>query len=188
MPELELLRRVVDVLTRAGVDYMVTGSIVSSLQGDPRSTHDIDVVVALSPRDAPAILAAFPSPEFYLDEAAVLKAIAGRDMVNLLRPDTGEKVDFWMLTDDEFDQARFRRKIAEDVGGFLMNVSRPEDTILMKLRWAERSGGSEKQFRDALSVYEVQFPQLDQSLLDIWAPRLGVTTLLDRIRKEAKPV
>lgn len=26
---------------------MVTGSIVSSLQGEPRSTHDIDLVVTL---------------------------------------------------------------------------------------------------------------------------------------------
>jgi len=34
-------------------------------------------------------------------------------------------------------------------------VSSPEDTILAKLRWANLSGGSEKQFIDALRVYEV---------------------------------
>jgi hypothetical protein len=26
---------------------MLTGSVVSSLQGEPRSTHDIDIVVAI---------------------------------------------------------------------------------------------------------------------------------------------
>jgi len=30
----------------------------------------------------------------------------------------------------------------------------------MKLKWAELSGGSEKQYTDALRVYEVQFEKL----------------------------
>jgi len=47
MPQQELLRRVVEVLQRAGVPYMVTGSLVSSLQGEPRATHDIDLIVQI---------------------------------------------------------------------------------------------------------------------------------------------
>lgn len=39
----------------------------------------------------------------------------------------------------------------------------------MKLKWARMSGGSEKQFIDALRVYEVQHGLLDQSYLDAWA-------------------
>ena len=45
-PEL-LIKRVIQVLEDAGIEYMVTGSVASSLQGEPRSTHDIDLVVAL---------------------------------------------------------------------------------------------------------------------------------------------
>lgn len=37
----------VEVLQRAGVPYMVTGSLVSSLQGEPRATHDIDLIVQI---------------------------------------------------------------------------------------------------------------------------------------------
>jgi hypothetical protein len=48
MSQSELLARVVRVLDAAGIDYMVTGSTVSSIQGEPRSTHDIDVVIALT--------------------------------------------------------------------------------------------------------------------------------------------
>jgi hypothetical protein len=40
-------------------------------------------------------------------------------------------------------------------------VSSPEDTILAKLRWADISGGSEKQFTDALRVFEVQQGNVD---------------------------
>ena len=44
MSQQGLLKLVVEVLNRLGIDYMVSGSVVSSLQGEPRATHDIDVV------------------------------------------------------------------------------------------------------------------------------------------------
>jgi len=173
------------VLDAAGIDYMVTGSTVSSIQGEPRSTHDIDVVVALTAASADALLRAFPSPEFYLDEQAVREALVRKDMFNLLQPDTGEKVDFWLLTDDAFDQARFRGKVGTSFEGITLKVSRPEDTILMKLRWCKMSGGSEKQFQDALRIFEVQGSGLDQSHLDYWATQLGLNELLARLRTAA---
>ncbi len=42
MSQPELLKEVVKALESAKIDYMVTGSIASSLQGEPRSTHDIE--------------------------------------------------------------------------------------------------------------------------------------------------
>jgi predicted nucleotidyltransferase len=84
MSQQELLKRVVDVLDAAGVPYMATGSIVSSLQGEPRSTHDIDLVVAITPAGAQALLKAFPPPDYYLDDLAVREAMRRRDMFNLL--------------------------------------------------------------------------------------------------------
>jgi hypothetical protein len=49
MSQPELLRRAVEFLTSAGIDYMLTGSLASSLQGVPRSTHDTDIVVVQPP-------------------------------------------------------------------------------------------------------------------------------------------
>lgn len=60
--------------------------------------------------------------------------------------------------------------------------------LVMKLKWAQMSGGSERQFADALRVYEVQHELLDQSHLDAWAARLGVVELLARLRAEAEPL
>ena len=48
MSQQELLTKVVQALDAAGIEYMVTGSVVSSLQGEPRATHDIDLVVDLN--------------------------------------------------------------------------------------------------------------------------------------------
>lgn len=184
MSQSELLIRVVRVLDGAGIDYMVTGSTVSSIQGEPRSTHDIDVVIALTEASINSLLAAFPTPEFYLDETAVRRATKQKDMFNLLQPDTGEKVDFWLLTDDAFDQARFRGKVSTPFEGTNLKISRPEDTILMKLKWSEMSGGSEKQFQDALRIFEVQAAHLDQAHLEHWASVLGLTDMLVRLRRE----
>jgi hypothetical protein len=167
---------------------MVTGSTASSAQGPPRSTHDIDIVVALAVDSVQAILDASPPPAYFLDRNAIEDAIGRRSMFNLLAIDEGEKVDFWLLTDEPFDQARFARRHVTDVEGLRFFLSTPEDTILAKLRWSALSGGSEKQYRDALRVYEVQFGALDLDYLTHWASQLGVQPLLDRVKTEAKPL
>ncbi|MGH8678914.1 MAG: nucleotidyltransferase domain-containing protein [Burkholderiales bacterium] len=191
MSQQELLKLVIARLDEAGIEYMLTGSLASSLQGEPRATHDIDLVIAIRTTlraVARTLKAAFPEPQFYLDEEAIRSAIDAAGMFNMIDTREGNKIDFWLLTADAFDQTRFARRTAEDFEGMRLQVSRPEDTILMKLKWAQMSGGSEKQFVDALRVYEVQHGLLDQPYLDAWAARLGVTALLARLRSEAEPI
>ena len=156
---------------------MATGSIVS---------HDIDLVVAITAAGAAELLRSFPPPDYYLDERAVRDAVSRREMFNLLDVTGGDKVDFWVLTDDPYDQARFARRQVEQLPGLSLFVSRPEDTILQKLRWSELSGGSEKQYTDALRVYEVQFGRLDLGYMNRWVHALGVQGVWDRLRNEAR--
>jgi hypothetical protein len=184
----ELLSRVIGALDDLGIDYMVTGSLASSLQGEPRSTHDIDLVVALGESDADNILGVFPDSEYYLSPLAVRQAIEQRRMFNLLEMQTGDKVDFWVLTDHPFDTSRFARKRREQAFGMTLQVSSPEDTILAKLRWAKDSGGSEKQFTDALRIYEIQYPRLEMDYLDEWARRLDISDLWAKVQSEAASV
>lgn len=49
----ELLTDVVDVLDAEGIPYMLTGSLASSLWGEPRATNDIEIIDAdvISPED-----------------------------------------------------------------------------------------------------------------------------------------
>ena len=67
MSQQELLRKVVETLDQLDIDYMMTGSVASSLQGEPRSTHDIDVVVAIQETAVADLVGAFPPPRYYLD-------------------------------------------------------------------------------------------------------------------------
>ncbi len=186
MSQQELLGYVVRVLDRLEIAYLLSGSLASSLQGEPRATHDIDLVVELT-RDMGAQLGkAFPSARFYLSPEHVLEAIQQRSMFNVLDMESGDKIDFWILTKSPFDQARFARRRKVQVLGLDVFVSSPEDTILMKLKWAKDSGGSEKQFRDAVRVYEVQGAELDGDYLEDWADRLSVEDLWRRLTAEAQ--
>ncbi len=188
MLQQELLGKVIRVLEVEGIDYMVTGSVVSSLQGEPRSTHDIDLVVNIRPDDVKKLTRDFHAPEFYLDEEVIFEAIEHKDMFNMIDVVHGDKVDFWMLTNEPFDQSRFARRCVEQFMGINLKVSSPEDTILAKLRWAKMSGGSEKQFKDALRVYEVQFDKLDLTYMESWVKLLELTPFWNRLIKEAETV
>ncbi len=186
MSQQELLKKVIKALDQAGIQYMITGSVVSSLQGEPRFTHDIDMVIAIQRSAAKKLAEAFSPPGFYLDEDSILEAIGRQDMFNLIDITAGDKVDFWILTGEPFDQSRFFRRISEEFMGIEMKVSTPEDTILAKLRWSKLSGGSEKQFTDALRVYEVQYGKLNMDYLGHWAKKLEVESLWKRLTDEAE--
>jgi hypothetical protein len=188
MSQQELLRRVVQILDDLKIKYIVTGSVTSGIQGEPRSTHDLDLVIDLTEDAVDRLRAAFPSSEFYLSEQAIREALEGCTMFNLVDLASGDKADFWILTDEPFDRSRFARRQIVEVLGLRFPISAPEDTILMKLRWAELSGGSQKHFTDALRVYEVQHGVLDLGYLNEWASRLGVGSLWQRLRAEATPL
>lgn len=186
MSQQELLRKVIQALEDAGIEYMITGSIASSLQGEPRLTHDVDLVVAIQKPSVDRLIKAFPPPDFYLDKNSILDAIDRQSTFNMIYVREGGKVDFWMLKDEPFDRSRFSRRYIEEFMGIRMYVSSPEDTILAKLKWAKESGGSEKQFVDALRVYEVQFEKLDKDYLEYWVEKLNVELMWERLNNEAE--
>lgn len=172
-----LLKKAAQAFRELDAPFMLTGSLASSLQGEPRATHDVDVVVSITTAQIEGLLLAFPAPVFYLSRDAVEEAIAQGTMFNVLDTSEGDKLDCWLLTSDPFDQMRFSRRRPIEMDGVFIDVSSPEDTILMKLRWASMAGGSERQCRDALAVYHLQRPSLDMPYLESWIDRLGVREL-----------
>ncbi len=188
MLQQKLLKKVVELLEENNIEYMVTGSIASSMQGEPRLTHDIDIVINISQISIPLFLNAFTIPDYYISEDAIIDAIKYKSMFNVLNNIDGDKVDFWILTNEDFDISRFARKQKIKMHSFCMNISNPEDTILSKLKWANLAGGSEKQFNDVLSVYELQFGVLNFNYIEKWVKILKVDELWQRIKNEANPI
>jgi len=191
MSQQKLLTQAIRALESAGIEYMLTGSFVSSLHGEPRATHDVDLILRIgsSSRSIRAIsemiAAAFPTNDYYWSEDAIRHAVSSLQMFNVLEIETGDKIDFWMLTHDAFDQRRFSRRYASAVLGMQLPVSTPEDTILQKLKWSKESGGSEKHMVDAISVYEVQYDALDHAYLSAWVNQLDVAREFNELLRRA---
>lgn len=53
---------------------MLTGSFASSYHGIPRSTQDIDIVIAPTLEQARAFVSLLPENEYYVDEDAAIEA------------------------------------------------------------------------------------------------------------------
>jgi len=59
---------------------------------------------------------------------------------------------------------------------------------VQKLRWAEMSGGSEKQMNDVRGVFELQRDILDLSYIEHWVHELGVGALWQRTLDKSRPL
>ncbi|MCX6557277.1 MAG: hypothetical protein NTW95_07615 [Candidatus Aminicenantes bacterium] len=186
MSQSDLLKKIAGILSAQKIPYMLTGSLVSSIQGEPRSTHDIDIIISIHPSDIPGIVKAFPDKEFYLDRESIPLALKNLTMFNVIDLREGDKVDFWMLTESEFDRSRFSRRQEFELLGENVWISSAEDTILAKLRWSELCGGSRKHYLDALKVYEVQYPKLNMEYLTEWVRQLHLTALFNKLTGEAR--
>ena len=78
MPGPELFLLFVRPLNRAGIRYIVSGSVAAIFYGEPRLTHDVDLVVFLSDADIRRLVEAFPAAEFYLPPVETMVAEAGQ--------------------------------------------------------------------------------------------------------------
>ena len=160
---------------------MLTGSIVSSLHGEPRLTHDIDFIVSIPPASVSTLVQKFQMPDYYLDPDSIQEALRHDGTFNLIEVHTSQKADFYILTGTAYDQTRFARRQNIQFLDREITVASPEDSILSKLDWAKRCGGSEKQMLDVQHVYARKKKTLDVSYIEKWAATLGITELWQQI-------
>jgi hypothetical protein len=186
MSQLKLLKKTVRSLEKEDIPYMLTGSLVSSFQGNPRSTHDIDIIISIRMDDIPGIMEIFDPKRFYINRDSVKEAIINKSQFNVLDTEEGNKIDFWILTDSDFDKSRFARRQKIEIFGFKAYLSAPEDTIIQKLIWSKLSGGSKKQYEDALSVYELQYGDLDIEYMDYWSKQSDIEDLYGKMMSDAE--
>jgi hypothetical protein len=171
--ELEVLTDVVARLERAGIEYMLTGSIAMSFHARPRMTRDIDIVVSLTAPDAARLVGLF-SPDYYVDEEAVRSAIASGTLFNLFHHAKLVKVDLIVYKEDEFERHKFARRERRRLGATDAWVITKEDLILSKLLWAAPTD-SAFQLRDVRSLLATG---VDEDYVRSWSAKLGVNALL----------
>ena len=111
MSETDLVLLYTRRLERAGFTYMITGSVAGVFYGEPRVTHDVDLVLALKRSDTPRIAELFPLEEFYCppEEIIVQEVLrAQRGHFNLIHHESGFKADVFLATAVLSMDGRFR--------------------------------------------------------------------------------
>jgi hypothetical protein len=177
----DTLSRLLEILTRHGVRFHLTGGITSVAYGEPRMTQDIDIVVDNPSLAASldAFIAAATQAGFMLDPDTVRHAVAKKAMFQLFDMAEALKIDVYPR---EMIPGELDRSTALEVfeGVLIPVVSRP-DAAASKLAWASK--GSHKSRRDLRQIVR-RMPQAERVELDRLAGLLGLGDLLTQILGE----
>ena len=176
--ELDVLGIVCDRLTANGIAFMLTGSFAMAHYTVPRMTRDLDIVVELELADVDRVVGAFSS-DFYIDAEVVRDAVRAERLFNLMHYGSGVKVDLIVRKSSEYRVLEFSRRARVAIGAVQTWIASREDLILSKLVWA-RDSDSELQRRD---VRQLLAGPVDTQYLGEWAPKLGVESLLEDLRR-----
>lgn len=179
--------KVVQAFDEIGIEYVVGGSLASSVYGVPRATQDVDLVADLKLSHADP-LQELLGGEFYVDSDMIRDAVRRQGSFNVIHLATMFKADVFLMRQDDWSREEMRRARSEELEGpqgpTTVRFATPEDTILHKLIWYRLGDEvSDRQWSDVLGVLKIQGDGLDDEYLDKWASQLDVADLLDRARK-----
>jgi hypothetical protein len=178
--------RVAAAIEAAGGAYFVGGSVASSLQGEPRATNDIDIVLEL-PLGCIGELVRLLGSDFEVDSDMLRDALLHGRTCNVFYLPSVMKVDLFAVGPAPYDEVEFarRRPVSVRSSGETLILKSPEDTVLRKLLW-HRAGGevSDRQWRDVVEVLRVNHGAMDLAYMTTWAERLGLTEPLRRAMQE----
>jgi hypothetical protein len=170
MPEAELFLLFVRPFNRAGIRYVIGGSVAAIFYGEPRLTNDVDFVAFLNEADIRRLPEIFPPTDFYLPPAEAITAEVAREHrghFNIIHRDTSFKADVYPTGKDELNAWAFRNKRRVEFQGEMLVLAPPEYVIVRKLEYF-REGGSDKHLRDIRAMLAVSGEQLDQTALNEW--------------------
>jgi hypothetical protein len=170
MPEANPFLIFLEQFEKSNLPYMVTGSVASIIYGEPRMTHDIDIVLELCIESVHDFLSLFPSDEFYCPPKEVVRTEIARETrghFNIIHHNTGFKADIYPVGQDQLHKWAMvnRKKIL--FSGIHIWVAPPEYVIVRKLEYY-KEGGSSKHIRDIRKMIDLSGSTIDMKQLNYW--------------------
>ncbi len=176
------LAAIIRELDRAGIPHMLAGSFASSYHGDPRTTNDIDLVIAPTRTSLEAFVRSLDPTEYYVSPEAALEAFGRQGQFNVIMLESGWKVDLILRKERAFSHSEFERRELAAIEETPVFVATAEDTIVAKLEWA-RAGESERQLRDVAGILELRGSSLDLAYIERWVAELDLHGEWQRVRE-----
>jgi hypothetical protein len=163
MQEHNLFLIFLSLLEENNITYIVTGSVAGIIYGEPRLTHDIDLVMELDIKDTHKIVAAFPAEKFYCPPPKVINLEIRRPFrghFNLIHHESGFKADIYLTGKDTLHKWAIKNRKRYKLGNCDIWVAPPEYVILRKLEYF-KEGKSDKHLTDIKNILEVSGDLID---------------------------
>jgi len=180
----DFLQKLVNMLDKSSVPYMLSGSIGSGFHGQPRATNDADIIIDPSNEQLISFVSSL-GPDYYVNKEAAIQALNDNSMFNIIDIQTGWKADLIIRKKRAYSKQEFSRRTNTTLMGMSLWILSPEDSILSKLEWS-KSRESQTQFKDALGVIMVQWDSLDFNYMKKWAKELQIEDALEHLLAEAQ--
>ncbi len=164
-------------LEAAGLEYMVTGSVAAMLYGEPRLTHDIDLVIELGRDQVGELATCFPKTEFYLAPPEIIAAEIARSErghFNVIHHESGFKADFYPVAGELLHRWGMEHRQRLPIEDTNLWVAPAAYVILRKLQYY-REGRAEKHLRDIAAMLEVSGATIDHDDIERRAELMGLT-------------
>ena len=134
--EIDIVRDISCKFEQAGIAYMLTGSMAMNYYAQPRMTRDIDVVIAIGPKDVRRLIDLF-RPDYYVSEQSIRESLVEESIFNLIHNESVIKVDCIVRKTSEYRKAEFERRQKISILDFTTYIVSKEDLIISKLFWAK---------------------------------------------------
>lgn len=171
-PMIAFFDKIIDILNKQRIPYMLSGSVAMSLYILPRATRDFDFVIYLRPDDIDEFVSNFRDG-YYCDKESIQEAVKMKSMFNIIDHASGFKADFVVLKNEEFRQHEFSRRIRMDYFGTPVYAVTPEDLLLSKIIWIQ-DYQSPVQKEDIRNLAERE--EMDWAYVKDWIAKLKLNT------------
>ena len=162
-------------LEKAGIRYMIAGSVASSIYGEPRNTLDIDMVVLPDTAQIQLFPALFPEEDFYLPPVDVIAIETRREVnghFNIIHHATGLKADIYLSRNHPAFPWALKNTRRIPTVNCEITLAPPEYVIIHKLGFYKESK-HQRHLRDIAGILEQQ--ELDHDFLAHHLTALNLT-------------
>jgi len=171
-----IVKKILGLLNKAGVFYMLTGGIAANYYGCARATYDLDIVVEPKKENIKRFLRLASRARFRFHEKEILLILQKGNRFILESPER-YRADFW-LAKTPLDLQMLRRRRRVKIFGVSAWMCSPEDLIIQKLR-----SRRPRDIEDIQAILLRQSGRLDEEYLEARAAELGLSKILTRQKR-----
>jgi hypothetical protein len=176
----EVLKLVCTFLNGEEVEYVVVGGLAVLFYGIPRTTIDIDLIIAADMAETKQFVEFLKANDFFADEEDIKAALEEKSHATIEDKTSLVRLDIKGVY-SENDLITLKRRGKVSLVDFEFYVASPEDMIANKLLF-----GSEQDIKDAEGIYVRQFDNLDMGYLAERCKKLDVVEELSAMKRRVE--